>query len=361
MDSVILFGRGKYFEEKKNSIFSLYRVKEIWDSSVEQESMSKYGNIPVINPANAVKDGTERILLVSVKFMGMWRFLVEMGFDPERFVLPYEIPGLYENDEAISHCVKSIVFERDEVIVTTFQDEKLKVHNENEWRVLLRRFYRETYPIIDAVSSMSPVPVSAQFGTERGTPIDRFYIETFLNANKQFIHGTVLEIEDNSYTKAYGSHDAVSMVMDVSSQLPGVDFLANLETGEGIREKLADCFICTQTLMYLYDTKAVAENIYRLLKPGGVVLLTCNGISQNSRRCMDHYGCTFNYNMDAFKKMFDEPGKFEILSMGSYGNVKTVCAHLSGLCQEDLREEDFNVNDKYYPLIVYAAVRRVNG
>lgn len=48
----------------------------------------------------------------------------------------------------------------------------------------------------------------------------------------------------------------------------------------------------------------------------------------------------------------------EVLEVGSYGNVKTVSAHLNGLCCEDLAEDDFAPNDKYYPLIVYAVVRK---
>ena len=75
---------------------------------------------------------------------------------------------------------------------------------------------------------------------------------------------------------------------------------------------------------------------------------------------MDNFGCTYNFNTDVFRNMFDDAERFEILSIGSSGNVKTVCAHLAGLCQEDLSADDFVPNDKYYPLIVYAVVKRVN-
>ena len=50
--------------------------------------------------------------------------------------------------------------------------------------------------------------------------------------------------------------------------------------------------------------------------------------------------------------------KATIIDVGSYGNVKTVLAHLVGMCAEDLQTSDFEMNDRYYPLIVYAVVRR---
>lgn len=360
METIILFGRGRYFEEKKNAIFDAYNVKEIWDSGMEPGKSEWYRDIPVLNPKDVQKNGQEKIFLLSVRFIGMWKALVESDIDPDRIMLPHNLANWYENDEVISKCVKKITFKKDEIIFKTFKGEEYRVCDEDEWRDLLRKFYRDTFPVIDAISTMNTVPVSLQFGTERGTPIDRYYIEEFLNRNRQKIQGTVLEIEDNNYTREFGVEGYKSVVMDVSTVSSDVDFQANLETGEGIKDGIADCFILTQTLMYLYNTDNAADNIHRLLKTNGVALITCSGISQNSRRCMDEYGCMFNYNVDAFKKMFSDSERFEILELGSYGNVKTVCAHLAGLCQEDLTEHDFDINDRYYPLVVYVAVRRVD-
>src|SRR4051794_37443694 len=47
-------------------------------------------------------------------------------------------------------------------------------------------------------------PISTVFGFDRGTPIDRYYIETFLSKNADDIRGRVLEIGDNSYTVRFG-------------------------------------------------------------------------------------------------------------------------------------------------------------
>src|SRR5919109_5549401 len=47
-------------------------------------------------------------------------------------------------------------------------------------------------------------PFSDAYGFDRGTPIDRFYLERFLAAERSVIRGAVLEIQVNSYTKQFG-------------------------------------------------------------------------------------------------------------------------------------------------------------
>ena len=47
-------------------------------------------------------------------------------------------------------------------------------------------------------------PFSTNFGYERGGPVDRYYIENFLQKHASHIQGRVLEIGDNEYTLRFG-------------------------------------------------------------------------------------------------------------------------------------------------------------
>jgi hypothetical protein len=47
-------------------------------------------------------------------------------------------------------------------------------------------------------------PFSTQFGYDRGGPLDRYYIENFLDENSFKVKGRALEIGDNEYTLKYG-------------------------------------------------------------------------------------------------------------------------------------------------------------
>lgn len=361
MKDIIIFGIGKYFEHKK-SVLEKYNVKYILDNKVQKGKNEIFENtgILLINPLDLDKDTTEEIYLMSMHFVSMWKQLVEIGIEPSRIVHPYFEKPYFQSDNVLAEYADEICFSENEIEIRNKNGEVNYVSTEEEWKSYLRRLYRIRFPLVNAVAQMGKEPISMQFATERGTPIDRIYIESFLSEHRNQIVGDVLEIEDNFYTLKYGGVNVKnSIVMDVSSKDPGIDFNANIETGEGIRENVADCFILTQTLMYIYDLKTAAKNIGKLLKHGGVALITCSGISQNSKRCMDNYGCYFNFNEAVFEKMFTDEN-VEVIETGSYGNVKTVSAHIVGMCYEDLDAEDFIPNDKYYPLIVYAVVKK-NG
>ncbi len=363
MENIIVFGIGKYFECKKKALRKRYNIVKFLDNKIEKDKTEFYENtgIEIFNPGNLNKEDDTVIFLMSVHFVSMWRQLCDIGIDPKRIRFPYEEEPYFENEDALCSYLDCIKFSQNYFECVQKSGEVTRISDEDAWKELLRIAYKNRYPLIGSIADMKTEPISRQFGTERGTPIDRYYIDEFLKQHSEFIGGEVLEIEDNTYTARFGGAKVVhSIVMDVDAANDGVSFNGNLETGEGIKDEVADCFILTQTLMYIFDLKSAAHNINRILKPGGIVLITCSGISQNSIRCMDHYGCYFNFNKDVFAKMFQEETTLQVVETGSYGNVKTVSAHLNGLCCEDLTEKDFMPNDKYYPLIVYAVVRK-NG
>ena len=47
-------------------------------------------------------------------------------------------------------------------------------------------------------------PVSTDWGFDRGRPVDRYYIERFLQQHAADIRGHVLEIGDDAYTRRFG-------------------------------------------------------------------------------------------------------------------------------------------------------------
>jgi hypothetical protein len=49
-------------------------------------------------------------------------------------------------------------------------------------------------------------PISRLYGADRGTGIDRYYIENFLGRHANDVRGVVLEIQDNAYTKRFGKN-----------------------------------------------------------------------------------------------------------------------------------------------------------
>ena len=63
-------------------------------------------------------------------------------------------------------------------------------------------------------------PISPNFGYDRGKPVDRRYIESFLSDNAGHIKGRVLEVADNAYTMRYGGARVVSSdVLDIDEAI----------------------------------------------------------------------------------------------------------------------------------------------
>src|SRR5918994_645327 len=122
-------------------------------------------------------------------------------------------------------------------------------------------------------------PVSREFGFDRGLPIDRYYIESFLARQAGDIQGHVLEIKDRTYTRKYGGSSVqVSDVLDMIEDSPQVTIVADLASAPHVPSDTFDCIICTQTLHLIYDVRLVVQTLYRVLKPGGVLLATIPGI-----------------------------------------------------------------------------------
>lgn len=110
--------------------------------------------------------------------------------------------------------------------------------------------------------------------------------------------------------------------------------------------------------MFIFDIKKVAENIYKMLKKGGSALITVSGISQISRYDADLWGSYYSFHESTMKELFKPLFGEENVKIHTYGNIKTAMAMLYGLCQEDLVEEDFEIVDEDYPIILTAVLKK---
>ena len=140
-------------------------------------------------------------------------------------------------------------------------------------------------------------PISKDFGFDRGLPVDRYYIENFLACHANDIQGHVLEIKEPLYTYKFGRDRITkSDVLHVEPGNPKATIVADLTNADHLPSNTFDCIILTQTLQFIYDVPAAIKTLYRILKPGGILLLTVSGISQISSEDMERWGtcCCLN-------------------------------------------------------------------
>ena len=195
-------------------------------------------------------------------------------------------------------------------------------------------------------------PISKQFGFDRGTPIDRIYIEHFLESNKKDIRGVLCEIADNSYSKKYGSCVEKFEIMHFTNDNKSATIVGDLTDMSTLPESVIDCFILTQTLNFIYDFKAAIRGLHYMLKTGGVSLVTVSGISQISRYDMDRWGDYWRFTDLSIKKAFVDVFGEGNVNVSTYGNVLSTVAFLEGISAEELTEEELYFKDKDYQVTI---------
>jgi hypothetical protein len=101
-----------------------------------------------------------------------------------------------------------------------------------------------------------------------------------------------------------------------------------------------------------------AKNTVRLLKQGGVALITVSGITQISRYDMDRWGHYWSFTTVSLRRLFEMCDDVELVEVKSYGNVKTAVSGLYGLAAEDMDEKDLTCQDDDYQQIITAVVKK---
>jgi len=220
------------------------------------------------------------------------------------------------------------------------------------WRRRLRRLARPAW--LGTLRRLTPL--SDYWGFDRGTPVDRYYIERFLEQHRQDIRGRVLEIRDSTYTNRFGSGVVQSDVLDLNPSNAQATIIADLTAAEAVPANLFDCFILTQTLQFIYDTRSAIAHAFRMLRPGGVLLVTVPSLSRLAPR----YGPATEYwrfTPASCTALFGEAFGANQITIQAHGNVLSATAFLIGMAQEELSQAELEADDPYFPLII--AVRAV--
>lgn len=195
-------------------------------------------------------------------------------------------------------------------------------------------------------------PISEVWGADRGLPVDRYYIEQFLAKQAGDIHGSVLEIGDNTYTRRFGRgverSDVLYHTTGNAKATLVLDLTADLQTG-GNR---FDCVICTQTLQQIFDMPAALRTLTHLLKPQGVLLLTLPGISQLDRPAFDDWGDYWRVTTRAAERLLEPLFPASHIRIESHGNVLAAIAFLHGLAAEELTPSELDQHDLNYQVLL---------
>jgi len=204
-------------------------------------------------------------------------------------------------------------------------------------------------------------PISPVFAFDRGQLVDRYYVTQFLSACRADVRGHVLEMMDDRYTREFGDTRVTrSDVLHSVAGNPQATIVADLTADNAIPDDTFDCIICTQTLQFIYDFRAALRQLHRILRPGGILLLTAHGTSRIGRReGVDAWGEYWRFTAQSLRRLFAETFPRGETRIEVYGNVLAAVANLHCLAAEDLTRAELDHRDPDYEVLL--AVRAIKG
>lgn len=203
-------------------------------------------------------------------------------------------------------------------------------------------------------------PYSNVFGLDKCTPIDRLYIEHFLNINKEYITGSILEVAESTYSHKFGRNVTNFQILHYDTSNDIATITGDLSAPESLPSGVCDCFICTQTLNFIFDVQSAIKGSYKLLSPGGIFLGTVAGLSQISRYDMDRWGDYWRFTDLSVKLMFEKVFGENMVETVVFGNALAATAFIQGIPVEEILNKNklMEIDDNYQLIIGIKAIKR---
>jgi len=221
------------------------------------------------------------------------------------------------------------------------------------WRERLRELRHRRRRRVRLGDLRRTTPIELHLGRTRGGPIDRHYIEAFLDAHRGDIRGRVLEVLDPGYTERFGSGVEHVDILDIDPTNRRATITADVTDLAPVADETFDCILLTQVLQLVWDVQSAMNALARVLAPGGVLLATLPGIVRNAPGKCDWW----RFTSWSARRLAEDAFGAGAVEVETYGNVLAVTGFLYGLGRDDFDAKTLAVNDPRYEFVV--AIRAV--
>lgn len=198
-------------------------------------------------------------------------------------------------------------------------------------------------------------PLSQVHGFDRGTPIDRFYISTFLTEHAALIHGDVAEFKDARYASEFGRANVATVtIIDVDERNPLASLIADVTKPQSLPSASFDCILCTQAIQFFRNPASAIRNFWQSLRNGGFLLLTAPALGRQSVSMAntDYWRIT----PPGIRLLFEE---WEgIVKIAEYGNLRACLGMLIGEAAEEVDADALATRDPAFPLLSCVSAQR---
>ena len=139
----------------------------------------------------------------------------------------------------------------------------------------------------------------------------------------------MLEVQEADYTRRFGGSAVErSDIVDLAESNAGATVITDLRAAANIPDATYDCVILTQTLHVIAPMSEAVCECHRILKPGGVLLVTLPCVS---RVCLEYGrdGDFWRVTPAGARQLFE--AAFDDVAVSVFGNALSGAAFLYGL------------------------------
>jgi SAM-dependent methyltransferase len=182
-------------------------------------------------------------------------------------------------------------------------------------------------------------PLSHSGGRDRGTPINRYYLQHFFQEVKADIAGHCLEFGTDWYASLYGKN-SVTKLDDINKEEgnENATIVADLTQPNDIPSDIFDCIICTYVLHMIFEVEKAVADMYRILKPGGVLLVAVPNIS----RSWPEYHELWRITPEGLHLLLARVFGPRNVTVWTYGNSLTAAGVIRGLAAEEFTKAELD-------------------
>lgn len=194
-------------------------------------------------------------------------------------------------------------------------------------------------------------PLSYQWGHDRGLALHRHYVNEFLARYAADVRGRCLEFEQDVYTtKTGGTQVTRCDVLDLNSTNPHATIIADQTRPNTIPSDSFDCIICTHVLHIIWDVRPAMQDLHRILKPGGTLLVAVPLVSM----CDPAWGELWRFTPHGLRRLCEEWFPADRVTTHAYGNSLTAAGELRGLVTHEFTPAELTTHDERFALEVCA-------
>lgn len=197
------------------------------------------------------------------------------------------------------------------------------------------------------------IPFCPEFGTGRGGSISHEYVDRFVMKNRDRVFGRVLDFGNRSYEKHFDSSKIISYDVFDIVKTPVCTLRGDIQNCPEIPKESFDVIICTQVLEHVAAPEKALSELYRLLAPGGLLLLSVPFHSFIHGSPDDYW----RFTPSALKKMVSR-WDFETVHYDGYGNTYAAGMYSLGLGLADISREMMESHDDREPLVLTCEARK---